>query len=90
MTKRVQNHKDQVARLGCVLCDMLGSGYTPAHLHHIREGQGMAQRSSDWLVVPLCPSCHTSPYGVHGDQTLLKIAKVTELDLLAATLERLG
>jgi hypothetical protein len=90
VVKRVKAHKDQVAQLGCVLCDVLGSGYTPAQLHHIREGQGMAQRSSDWLVVPLCSSCHQGPYGVHGDQTMLKIAKVTELDLLAATLERLG
>jgi hypothetical protein len=85
----VKAHKNRVAELGCILCRHLGLGKTPAQLHHIREGQGMAQRASDWLVVPLCPEHHTGPRGVHGDKTDLRIGNVGELDLLALTMEAL-
>jgi len=49
----------------------------------------MAQRSSHWLTVPLCPSCHRGTNGIHGDRSLLKVRKMEELDLLAETLRRL-
>lgn len=49
----------------------------------------MSQRASDFLTVPLCPSCHTGPLGIHGDKTMLRIHKKDELDLLAETIERL-
>lgn len=88
-TKAERRHKDRVARLGCILCQCLDRGETPAQVHHIREGQGMSQRASDFLTIPLCPSCHQGPNGIHGDRTLLKIARVDELDLLAMTIERL-
>lgn len=61
----------------------------PVQVHHIREGQGMSQRADDWLTIPLCPGCHTGQHGVHGDKTMLRIRKRTELDLLAETLERI-
>ncbi len=75
----------RVAELPCVLCGEQG-----VQVHHIREGQGMAQRASNWLVVPLCPSCHTGPLGVHGDKTMMRINKMTELDMLAKTIEALS
>ncbi len=75
----------RVAELPCVLCGAHG-----VQVHHIREGQGMAQRASNWLVVPLCPSCHTGPLGVHGDKTMMRINKMTELDMLAKTIEALS
>ena len=77
-------HMGRVADLPCVLCGQQG-----VQVHHIREGQGMAQRASNWLVVPLCPSCHTGPLGVHGDKTMMRINKMTELDMLAKTIEAL-
>jgi hypothetical protein len=76
---------DKVAQLPCSLCGAHG-----VHVHHIREGQGMAQRASNFLVVPLCPDCHTGPNGVHGDKTMLRIHKMSELDLLAKTIEALA
>lgn len=85
MTKAEQRHLDRVASLPCCLC-----GATPVHVHHVREGQGMAQRASNFLVVPLCPDCHTGPKGIHGDQTMLRIFKMTELDLLADTIGKLN
>lgn len=89
-TKAIQRYHDAVQSLGCVLCDMLDLMPTSrTTLHHIREGQGMGQRASDWLVVPLCEDCHQGKGGIHGDRSLLKIAKVEELDLLAETQRRL-
>lgn len=87
-TKAESAYHDRVAQLGCILCDLLGYPQVPATLHHLREGQGMAQRASHWLVIPLCPVCHQGEQGLHGDRTLLRMAKVTELDLLALTIER--
>lgn len=49
----------------------------------------MSQRASNWLAVPLCPSCHQGPQGVHGDKTMLRIMKMDELDMLADTIRRL-
>ena len=84
MTKAEKRHLDRVAALPCALC-----GDTPVSVHHIRSGQGMAQRASHWLTIPLCPSCHQGPHGIHGDRAMLRIAKATELDLLADTIRRL-
>lgn len=50
----------------------------------------MAQRASNWLAVPLCPSCHRGPKGVHGDKSWLRMLKMDELDLLAYTYEELS
>ena len=77
-----------VAQVPCVLCSRNG---TPQNgrtfVHHIRDGQGMQQRAADWLTVALCESCHVGRGGVHGDKTLLRIAKVSEIDLLADTIK---
>lgn len=89
-TKSESAHLEAVASLGCILCYSLGQGYRAAQVHHIREGQGMSQRASNWLTIPLCPDCHTGKNGIHGDRTMLRIAKVDELDLLAMTYERLA
>lgn len=88
-TKAERQHMDRVARMGCMLCRVLGHSDVPANLHHIREGQGMSQRSSHYLVIPLCKECHQGKLGIHGDKTLMRIAKVEELDLLAMVIEQL-
>lgn len=91
MSAKTQRHKTRVAALGCVLCAMLGQPQTTrTHVHHMRDGQGMGQRASDFLAIALCADCHQGPQGLHGDRTLLKIAKVTEIGLLAATIEALA
>lgn len=71
-----------IAQMPCALC-----GDRPVHVHHIREGQGMAQRASDFLTIPLCPSCHQGPAGIHGSRVMFKIMKKSELDLLADTIQ---
>jgi len=54
-------HMGRVAALGCILCVRMGYGEHAAEVHHVRTGQGAAQRASDWLTVPLCPECHRGP-----------------------------
>lgn len=84
-------HMARIAQMPCALCQELGvEQSTPTQVHHIRTGQGMAQRASDHLTIPLCYDCHQGDLGIHGDRTLLRIAKAEELDLLAATIARLG
>ena len=73
---------DAVAKLPCATCGVYG-----VHVHHIRTGQGKSQRASDFLVLPLCPSCHQGPNGIHGDKAMRKIMKTDELCLLADTIE---
>jgi hypothetical protein len=83
-------HMGHVATLWCRLCLRLGHGPQPAEVHHIRTGQGAAQRASDFLTVPLCPDCHRGSHGIHGDRARLRQAKVTEMDLLADTIAALS
>jgi len=82
----------RVAALGCYLCQHLGYGATPAQVHHLREGQGMSQRASNWLVAPLCDKHHanSSPDGIHGQRRAWKLAHVDEMDALAWVIERLS
>jgi hypothetical protein len=90
--KADKEHMNRVASIGCILCKHLDLGETPAQLHHIREGQGMSQRASNFLVVPLCPEHHQGNSGVHGlgERGFYTRYKLSELDLLAMTLEALS
>lgn len=81
VTKAEKAYMDAVARLPCAICGTLG-----VHLHHAREGQGGSQRAQNWLVIPLCPRCHTGPHGIHGDKAMWKIRKMDEMDALAETI----
>lgn len=64
-TKAEKQHLNKIAELGCIVCINEGLGKSPAELHHIRTGQGMAQRASNYEVIPLCHVHHrTGGYGV--------------------------
>lgn len=84
-TNNEKHYMDKVASLPCSVC-----GTRPVELHHLREGRGMSQRASNYLVVPLCPECHRGSLGFHGDKTRMRILKLDELDLLARTIEVLN
>lgn len=71
----------RVAELPCQLCGAHG-----VQVHHVRAGQGMSQRANDFLTIACCPECHTGPLGIHGDKSLLRIQKLSEMDLLARTI----
>lgn len=87
-TTAEREHMGKVAAAGCVLCRYLGYGFSPAEVHHIREGQGASQRASNWLTVGLCPEHHRGASGLHGLGTrgFYTRYKLDELDLLAMTL----
>ena len=84
--KHASDYMGRVKSLPCVLCSLLGqpqSGVTEAH--HIRTGHGMGDRASDFLTVALCVDCHRGTHGFHGTKALMRIAKLSEMDLLAET-----
>lgn len=91
MSAKGKRHMGRVAEAGCVVCHHLGYGHTPAEVHHVREGQGGAQRASDFLTVGLCPEHHRGVSGLHGLGTrgFYQRYRLDEMDLLAMTLERL-
>lgn len=91
MSNASKRHMHRVAQIPCVLCKRQGRDTRGVHVHHIREGQGAAQRASDFLTVALCPDCHQGPNGVHGlgRKGFYARYKITELDLLADTIEEL-
>jgi hypothetical protein len=66
----------------------LNLGETPAEIHHLRDGSGMSQRASNWLIVPLCAEHHRGDSGLHGLGTRGFEARyrLSELDLLASTI----
>ena len=83
-TQAEKAHLSRVASLPCCLCGSFG-----VNVHHILEGRVKGRKSGAFTCIPLCPDCHTGRFGVHGDKTMLKIHKITELELLGATIERL-
>lgn len=86
-----RRHMGRVADVGCVLCHHLGNGHVAGHVHHIREGAGMGQRSPHYLTVCLCPEHHQGASGVHmlGPSRFYTRYKLDELDLLSMTIKQL-
>ncbi|WP_372833088.1 Ref family recombination enhancement nuclease [Pontibacterium sp.] len=85
MTKDEKQWLPDVADLGCVVCRNAGFGQSPAEIHHVRTGQGTAQRASNKQVLPLCPPHHrTGGYGVafHSGQKAWEEQYGTETELL--------
>ena len=83
MTSR--HHMSRVADLDCCLC-----GQSPVELHHVTEGKTFGKRDRlHFCVIPVCPGCHRGPKGIHGDKTMLRISKKSELELLSETLEKI-
>ena len=80
----------RVAALGCVVCRLLGYGATAAQVHHVRAGQGKAQRAGNYCVIPLCESHHVGQHGIHGDRACLRQLNCGELDLLDITIGELA
>lgn len=78
-----------ISAMSCACCGLPG----PSEVHHIREGQGISQRASNWLTIPLCPECHGQELGskgVHGDKSLMRIYETSELSMLADTIRKVS
>jgi len=78
-----------VASLGCILARL---GFEAecegrVEVHHIRHGQGMTDRASDWMTIGLCRAHHTTKLGIHYRRSFETRTGFSELDLLAKTIE---
>jgi hypothetical protein len=91
MSAAAKRHLERVAADGCSICRRIGYGHTAAEVHHARDGVGAGQRNSDWIVTGLCTEHHRGANGVHGlgVRAFERTYGVTELELVAETLERL-
>ncbi len=79
LNARERAHLARVKELPCSLCDQPG----PNEAHHVEQGL-------QWTAVALCPECHRGPaMGLHGQRRAWAIRKMTELDALNVTIERL-
>lgn len=81
----------RVAALGCILCNHLGLGASPAEVHHPRTGAGMGRRASHTDGIPLCPEHHRGQTGLHGmgRRAFEREYSITEAELLSLTLNEL-
>ncbi len=70
-------HLASVKSSGCAVCD--AGPFVEAH--HIEQGQ-------HFTTIGLCIECHRGPLGWHGDKTLWRIFKMTEIKALNETLKR--
>ena len=92
MSAAGSRHMERVAGLPCCVCEHMGRPHVyGVQVHHIREGQGAAQRADDMLTIPVCYEHHLGASGIHGlgRKGFYARYKVDELQLLAATLEKL-
>lgn len=79
LNAKEREHLARVKALPCACCDAPG----PSDAHHVVQGQ-------QWTCVPLCKHCHTGPFlGIHGQKRAWTIRKMSELDALNKTIERL-
>ena len=85
MNKREKEHLSKVASIGCIVCLNQRNEGTPAEIHHIRSGQGISQRASNYESIPLCHAHHrTGGYGVaiHSGRKEFERLHGTEYELL--------
>lgn len=94
MTKDERKHYDRISQLGCIACHVLGFGYSPCEIHHIRTGTGAGRKSHWSKAVGLCPNHHRNGgvgVAIHsGIRSFESAIGMTEVELLAKQLELLG
>lgn len=79
LTDRERKHISKVKDLPCSVCDAPG----PSEAHHVEQ-------RLQYTCIALCPDCHRgSLMGWHGQKRAWAIRKMTEIDALNITIERL-
>lgn len=65
-SEELQRHWNVVGMLGCMVCE-----HSIVTLHHVHGGsmrgvasRGTGQKTSDWLVIPLCHNHHVGEEGI--------------------------
>lgn len=85
-----KRHLDRVAALGCSLCRHLNYGESPAEIHHIREGQGMAQRAQHWLAIPSEDGMFLVVYITPGEKSVTVVRPCRTREQADSEAERLN
>lgn len=81
MTVAERAYVTRVKLLPCSVCDSGGGEFSPSEAHEIRQGQ--------WFTaVALCADCHRGSHNSVG-RGIWRVKKMTELDALAVTIQRL-
>ena len=79
LNAKERKHLARVKELPCSLCDAEG----PSEAHHVEQGL-------QYTCIALCVDCHRGPVmGLHGQKRGWLIRKMSELDALNVTIERL-
>ena len=86
MNKDEKHHYEKIAQHGCIACNVLGYGYSPTEIHHIRTGTGAGRKSHWSKAIGLCPMHHRlggSGVAIHaGIRSFENSIGMTELELL--------
>ena len=86
LTKAEKLHLSKVAAIGCIICGGM------AEIHHLRTGQGMGKKATNYDAIPLCPSHHrTGNHGIafHAGKQAFEANYGTQQELLIKTNELL-
>jgi hypothetical protein len=78
ITPAESDHMAAVKSLPCSVCD----APAPSAAHHIEQGL-------HFTCIALCYDCHQGHNGWHGNKSLWRIRKMTEIDALNVTIKRL-
>jgi hypothetical protein len=94
MTKDERRHYDKIAQAGCIACHVLGHGFSPCEIHHIRTGTGAGLRSHWSKAIGLCPLHHrlgNAGTAIHaGIASFEEAIGMSEVELLAKQLDLLN
>ena len=94
MTKEERKHYDRISQHGCIACLVLGYGYSPCEIHHIRTGTGKGQKSHWSKAIGLCPNHHRNGgagIAIHsGIRSFEQTIGMTEVELLNEQLNLLN
>lgn len=80
LSKTESRYMARVAYLPCCACNNI-----PVQVHHLR-----GIKRNNFLVIPLCPACHTGEFSIHMDRKSFEAIHGSELFLLAKTIEALN
>jgi len=94
MTKDERKHYGRIADQGCIACNVLGHGFSPCEIHHIRTGAGAGQKSHWSRAIGLCPLHHRNGgYGIAihaGIDGFEQTIGMSEVELLSKQLDLLN
>lgn len=77
-----KSYMRRIKEQDCIAC----GASAPCDCHHIREGQGVGMRASNFLTIPLCKECHQGEFSIHMDKRNFENVYGSELTLLAKTI----